>query len=344
MRGSKTRSCAMLVGLLLGLCSGNTTPAWAQGKGPQSGKKPAPVAPDPVMTDFDKHVQAGNEAINSNRWEAARQEFLKAHELKPDDAETVAQLVQAEIATERNRDAVEHLELFLAKPGGNDADRKMAERLLAEARSKLAIVTIKVDKPGAKVSVDGRILGTSPLADPVLVDSGHRRFEAEGPGGQARLDMDLEPGTKPTVNLVLKAPEPKVIVKESPSWRTPMLLAGLGIGVVGLGIGTGFSIAASGKHAEAMALGEEIRLSRKTSEELCPPIGVDARCTDLAAFENRRDTYANVALAGFVVGGAVAAGTLIVWLTGLKKTAVTNKKEGVLVVPSPNGVFLMGTF
>lgn len=336
------------MGLMLGYCSGNMPFAWAQAKGPstQSGKKPVPVTRDPVMTEFDKHLQAGKEAVDTNRWDTARQEFLKAHELKPDHAEAVARLADAEMATGRHREAVEHLEFFLDHATGIGApDRKAAEELLIEARSKLAIVTITVDKPGAKISVDGRILGESPLANPVLVDSGHRRFEAEGPGGQDRVDMDLEPGTKPTIKLVLKALKPdKIVVPESGAWRTPVLITGLGLGVVGIGLGAGFIIASSQKNAEAIALTEQLQESRETSESICPPNGVDPECANLAALQSRRDTFGNVALAGFIVGGVAAVGTLAVWLTAPKKTPAIKKKESILVLPAPNGVFVTGTF
>ncbi len=348
MRGRKSLVWATAVGIVLGLCSVMPT-AWAQTKGANApaGKK-APAATgdpsDPSRAEFEKHFQAGQAAAKANRWDAARQEFLQAFDLKPDHAQTVALLAQAEMATGRHREAAEHLDIFLDYAVGiTPADRKVSEDLLIEAQSKLAIVTIKVDKPGAKISVDGRGLGTSPLPEPVLVDAGHRRFEAEGPDGRARLDADLEPRTTPTINLVLKAP-PTQVIRESQTWRTGAIFGGLGLGVVGVGVGVGFLVGASAKNSEASTLSEEIRFDRSTEEALCPPTSADARCSTLLGLQNRRDAFSSVALAGFIVGGVATAGSIVLWLTAPNKTTAPNKKNAVLVLPSPGGVLVTGTF
>lgn len=345
MRGRKCRVWAIFVGVIWGICLGNPTFVAAQGKALPR-KKPAATSTDPATVEFEQHLQAGKDAAGTNRWDEARLEFLKAFQLKPDNIEAVARLAQTEMATGKYREALEHLEVFLAKPGGNEADRKSAEGLLAEARSKLARVTITVDKPGAKVSVDGRVVGESPLVGPVPVEAGHRRIEAEGPAGKASVDEDFAAGTTPTVTLVLKVDKPKVVVVENKqSWRRPLMWTGIGLGVVGLGVGVGGFVASSKESTEAIALKEQIRRDRNVNERVCPPsVGGDPRCSELAALTSRSNTFENVAVAGFVVGGAASVGALILGLTGPKKTLETQKKESLLVVPAPNGFFVTGTF
>ena len=350
MRGRKIQAWSLALGIGLGfcaLCAGPAPEAWAQAKagGPPKKAPPAAGAPDPDKAEFEKHFAAGQAAAKANRWDAARQEFLQAFDLKPDHAPTVALLAQAEMATGRHREAAEHLDIFLDYAVGiSPQDRKTAEDLLVEAQSKLAIVTVKVDKPGAKITVDGRVLGTSPLAEPVLVDAGpQRRFEAETPdGARGRVVMDLEPRTTPTVDMVLKTPPTKVI-KESQTWRTPLLFTGIGLGVVGVGMGVGFTVAGSAKNKEAVDLAGKIRFERTSSEALCPPTSKDARCSQLATIQTRRDTFATIGVAGFVVGGVAAVGTLVLALTGPSKSAAP-KKTAVLVMPTPGGVFVSGTF
>jgi hypothetical protein len=343
MRGRRIQVWAVVMGLVFGLCPGKTPEVWAQakGSGKTAEKKPAAAPADP---EFEKHFAAGQAAAKANRWDAARQEFLQAFDLRPDHAGTVALLAQAEMATGRHREAAEHLDIFLEYAVGlTPADRKTAEDLLIEAQSKLAIVTVKVDKPGAKITVDGRVLGTSPLAEPVLVDAGpQRRFEAEGPDGRARVTVDLEPRTTPTVNMVLTAPPTKVIEKQT--WRTPAIIGGMTLSVAGVGVGVGFLVASSAKNKEAGTLADELRYQRSGNETLCPPASTDDPCLKLAAAESRRDTFGNVALAGFIVGGAAAVGTLVLVITSPNKSADAKKKDALRILPSPGGVLVTGTF
>ncbi len=343
MTGRKILGCSLVLGLVLGICPGTTGDVCAQTKG---GKPPAKsAANDPDTVEFEKHFAAGQAAAKANRWDAARQEFLAAFDLKPDSAPTVARLAQAEMATGRHREAAEHLDIFLEYAVGlNAEDKKIAEDLLIEAQSKLAIVTVKVDKPGAKITVDGRALGTSPLAEAVLVDAGQgRRFEAETPDGwRGKVVVDLEPRTTPTVDMKLKSPPTKVI-KEAQTWRTPLLFTGIGLGVVGIGAGVGFTVAAVGKNEEAVTLGDEIALDRTKNETLCPATTTDSRCSDLAAIQQRRDLYSTVGIVGFAVGGVAAVGALVLAVTGPSKTPAP-KKTSLIVLPSPRGVVLSGTF
>lgn len=343
MRGRKIHGCLLAFGILVGFCPGKTSEAWAQAKG-AAGAKP-PSAADPDKAEFEKRFAAGQVAAKANRWDAARQEFLQAFDLKPDHAPTVALLAQAEMATGRHREAAEHLEIFLDYAVGmSPEDRKTAEALLVEAQAKLAIVTIKVDKPGAKITVDGRVLGTSPLADAVLVDAGEgRRFEAETPDGwRGRVVKDLEARTTPTIEMILKSPPTKVI-KEAQTWRTPLLFTGIGLTVVGIGAGVGFTVAAVSKQDEAEGVADKIRFERKQNEVLCPPGTTDSRCSDLAKLQTSRDTFSTIGIAGFALGGVAAVGTLVLVLTAPNKAAAP-KKTSVFVLPSPGGVLVTGTF
>lgn len=344
MRGRKIQAWSLALGIVLALGIGPAPKVWAQAKG-AGGKKPPAAAADPDKVEFDKHFNAGQAAAQANRWDAARQEFLQAFDLKPDSAPTVALLAQAEMATGRHREAAEHLDIFLEYAVGlAPEDRKIAEDLLIEAQSKLSIVTIKVDKPNAKITVDGRFLGTSPLSEPVLVDAGlQRRFEAETPDGwRTRVIQDLEPRTTPTIDMVLKAPPTKVI-QVGQAWRTPLLFTGIGLSVVGIGAGVGFTVAASAKQDEVVAVVDQLRFERTTNEALCPAGSIDPRCAKLRSLQTDRDTFSTIGIAGFALGGAAVVGTLVLALTGPSKSAAP-KKSAVLVMPAPGGVLVSGTF
>jgi tetratricopeptide (TPR) repeat protein len=343
MTGRRNTAWCLALGLAIGLAPVHTPDVWAQAKGSSGGKKSDPN--DPEVIEFEKRFAAGQAAAKANRWDAARQEFLQAFDLKPDHAPTVALLAQAEMATGRHREAAEHLNIFLEYAVGLSAqDRKIAEDLLVEAQSKLAIVTVKVDKPGAKITVDGRVLGTSPLAEAVLVDAGQqRRFEAETPDGwRGKVVQDLEPRTTPTITIPLKAPATQII-KERQTWRTPLLFTSLGVGLVGIGVGVGFTLAASSKNNEAQTLADKIAYQRNRTEELCPVTRTDKQCADLAGLQSRRDAFSAIGIAGFAVGGVGALGAVVLALTGPSKSAAP-KKNAVHVLPTPGGILFTGTF
>jgi SHS2 domain-containing protein len=348
MRGLRNTAWGLALGVVAGLCPVDTQDVWAQAKGSADAKnaKDAKDAKDAEVAEFEKHFAAGQAAAKSNRWDAARQEFLQAFDLKPDHAPTVALLAQAEMATGRHREAAEHLNIFLEYAVGLSAqDRKIAEDLLVEAQSKLAIVTVKVDKPGAKITVDGRTLGTSPLPEAVLVDAGaQRRFEAETPDGwRARVIQDLEPRTTPTITMTLKAPATQII-KERQTWRTPLLFTSIGVGVVGIGAGVGFTLAASAKNNEAEALANKLADVRNKNEELCPVTrATDKDCVEVAAVQSRRDTFSAIGIAGFALGGVGAVGAVFLAFTAPTKSAAP-KKNAVHVLPAPGGILVHGTF
>lgn len=338
MRTSKRRGLGVTGGGAM-LCLVATT-AWAD---PPALQKPT-KAIDSTTREIDKHIKDGQEAADGNRWDAARQEFLKAHELNPHSVRAVALLAQAELATGKNREAAEHLRLFLEQTDGIvPEDRQIAEKLLEEAKSKLAIILIKVDKPGANVLVDGWSIGISPIEKPVIVDMGLRRIEAETPSGRASVTVDVKARSTQTIDLILKATATKVIT-ESQAWRAPVIYGCAALGAAGLLAGAGLFIGAEYHDAEAIDIGDKLNAQRKQGETFCPAASTDPLCVELTELQRRRDTFGWASLAGFVVGGAAAATTLAFWLTTPKKPASRNSEHAWVVVPTGQGVLITGTF
>ncbi len=63
-----------------------------------------------------------------------------------------------------------------------DQDRKDAKELIATIEPFTTRLTIRVSEDMAQVSVDAEVVGTSPLATPVVVDIGERRIRVSKPG------------------------------------------------------------------------------------------------------------------------------------------------------------------
>ena len=63
-----------------------------------------------------------------------------------------------------------------------EQDRKDATDLVNTIKSFVSTLRVDVDEPGATVTVDNEVVGTSPLAEPVLVDIGQRRVRISKAG------------------------------------------------------------------------------------------------------------------------------------------------------------------
>jgi hypothetical protein len=78
----------------------------------------------------------------------------------------------------RYADAIEQYQRYLADSQNVPADRRAAVRAtIDELRSLIAPITIAVAPEGAEVRIDGRTMGTAPLAAPLQLAAGRRVLE-----------------------------------------------------------------------------------------------------------------------------------------------------------------------
>ncbi|MBI4510122.1 MAG: PEGA domain-containing protein [Deltaproteobacteria bacterium] len=110
----------------------------------------------------------------------------------------------------RYGDAVRTLERYLADGGARipPARRSEVESELAEVRALVAEVIVKVPGPPAQVEVDGRDVGTTPLAHPILVGPGKHALKASRAGEvPAEKMIDVVSGARVEVELAPSPPE-----------------------------------------------------------------------------------------------------------------------------------------
>lgn len=69
-----------------------------------------------------------------------------------------------------------------AGSGLGAAELERVHQLAATVQSLVSPVEVRVNQPGARVFIDGELVGTSPLAAPVLVDLGQRELRVTKPG------------------------------------------------------------------------------------------------------------------------------------------------------------------
>ena len=246
------------------------------------------------------------------------------------------------------RDAIEHFEFFLKQPDQSADDRSAIAQLLAEAKSKIVVLDIRVDTPGAEILVDHSVVGVAPLPQEIVVDPGKRLIEAR----KERCTFEQKsiyfaPGAKQNWVFKAKCPEPpkQVIVEKKPTWKyvaVPLSLVASGIG---LGAGIWRRSQANDLAKEADSQLAAIRGRTPITMYTCGPGSPDINkvdCQSLQSTLQDKDRAANLATAGFIVAGIGAAGAAVMALWP------TQRREKMHVVPviksSESGFLIQGSF
>jgi hypothetical protein len=123
-----------------------------------------------------KALGEGDRAARENKWEEALAAYKKAHEASP-SAATELRMANALYKLGRTVEAADAYEALVATRGSSllGGDKKLAKERLEELSGKTGTVAVRVSESGATISVDGKPVGTSPLAKPIRVLFGARK-------------------------------------------------------------------------------------------------------------------------------------------------------------------------
>lgn len=246
-----------------------------------------------------QRYKEGVTAFDAGRYEEARVAFLQAYALKRHPA-VLLNLGLSELRSNHTVDAGNHLTQFLREAKeATPEQRQTAQGAIEEAKRKAAHLVIVVDQPNADVSVDGTLIGKSPLADPVFVEPGLRTVVATLDGRNTTFAAQARRGAATNVSLAFGGapaapppvapfpppggdpmqppphgvgpvappppPPPDAGGKESFfEWygRKPLAWVGTGVTVVGLGLGIAFSSLAGSASSSADEAADAIRDKR----------------------------------------------------------------------------------
>lgn len=307
-------------------------PAPAPTNDPKTAAATPPAPPAPT-TDADKELarlfDEAKKSFKAGQFEKARELYAAAYKQKPDHA-TLLLLAQAEAKANKNIDAAGHLELYLREAKSASAeDRAAADKLYWDVTAKIATWKVKVSVDGADVYLDGKLVGKSPLAAPLFVEVGTHEVEARKEGFLVEKYLIVAgPNTETDTMLGMKpAPvevKPKEDVKKdkpilvpppppSPAWRTYGMIGGGALTALGLGLGVGLTVSAGTKGDEADAQLSELRRTTPNTFGICGANQFpsnQAGCTKLNDTLSSQDARANGAVAGFVIAGVGAVGTV----------------------------------
>ncbi|MDI1484748.1 PEGA domain-containing protein, partial [Polyangium sp. y55x31] len=312
----------------------DAAPADAKPQAGADAKPTAGPAADP-QKEAAKKLEEGLRAQKAGQHDKAREALDAAFKLKP-NAEIALALARSEMQLGKPRDAAEHLAYFLREgQAAKPEDRQAAEKMFAEAKSKVGTLIVSVDEDGAEVQIDGKPVGTSPLNGAVFVEPGTRILTARKEGmPEAKKELTVAAGAESAVPLAVKPPPPPPAKPAPPPPPPPparnktLILAGAGIAgglaLVSLGTFIGYSVVESG----SFDTWEANRCTRTNQQ--CVNDFKDAQGTSTA--------LGTTSLITLIGAGVVGAGTAVYALTGNKS------QPSASFHVTPGGVVVKGRF
>jgi hypothetical protein len=293
----------------------------------------APAQAQPANPDRAAELfRQGNEAYKKKKWDDAYKLFKEAFEAKQ-SYDVAGNLGDVELMLGKQRDAAEHLAWSLRHwPAGQSEARARTEQRLTEAKKSVAQLTIKVTSDGAEISVNGNVVGTSPLEGAVFVEAGAINVEVKSgdksmkktvaldKGEEREVVVEIAPGSDASAGAAggagatstdAQPPQPKGDtgpVDDHPQHKSSLKKIGLitsgAVAAVGLGVGVGFLLAKNSASNKASSLDSDNHLGTTG----CSANPQPAACSDLADANNSAKRDATISTIGFIGAGVGVAG------------------------------------
>ncbi|WP_224370405.1 PEGA domain-containing protein [Hyalangium versicolor] len=318
----------VLVLLAVSLAAGNASAAGSK----------APTKAN--MEEAQKRYERGRDLYEESDYRGALVEFQRAYELAP-SFRLLYSIALVQYQLQDYASSMRSYQQYLQE-GGNDIPaqrREEVQRELNKLRSRVATLTITTDRPGAEVSVDDVVVGTTPLQDPVIVSAGRRRITATLPG-QPPVSRAIDVAGTDSVNVALAFGAPKET--PAPVATAPREQAPVGVtekaqprGIPWVAWGTTGALAVATGVTGVMALGAQSDLKKKRDT-----FGVSKE--ELADASQKTKRFG---LMTDVLGGAtlVAAG-ISTYLTLTRNPSEPAETTSLHLGVGPGSVGVAGTF
>jgi tetratricopeptide (TPR) repeat protein len=230
--------------------AGDATPPATDSAAPAAAAPPTEAA----IREASDHYEAGLALYADGEFKRAAIEFDRAYELVP-NYRALYNIGQVRIQLHDYARAYKALQSYL-KEGGDkiDADRrKSVADDLQMLSTRTATLAVECNEAGAEVLVDGEVAGTTPLPEPLLLDTGDHRIIVRKDGFDPRetpltlasrdtqsLRIDLQPTPPDRGPVVVVAPQQAPADRTAWIWGTWSATAAFAAGAAvtgGLGIG-----------------------------------------------------------------------------------------------------------
>lgn len=328
----------------------------------------------PAISDRARALyMEGIKAADAKNWAGAHAAFLEAYK-QSEHYQIAANLGSMEIKLGRFRDAAEHLAVYLRKaPSDKVKDRMRALAFFEDAKKKVATVQVRVNVNGAEILVDDKVVSLSPPVDDLFVEPGPRFIKARMAGHKSNeTTIEAAPGSTHQVALTLEkmTTDPPITapsVKPPPPPSQPpapepfkprkeIIITGVAVGAVGLLAGTISAIVSSG-YASSAEERRDVLLRGSGGSNACLNPANASSCATLNDLWSSRDTWANLSVWTFVLGGVAGAGTAVYALVLPRVMTSGPSAPGAVepepkpramvvpaVMPSGGGVLVTGAF
>ncbi len=220
--------------------------AGASSVGAQPAPDPAPASDDSDrVRRAEQAMRRGSEASARGDHGAALEAYLEAAELVL-DANLPHKLAGESLeALGRYDDAIAEYRKYIAiKPDAKGVP-EVAARIEKIERERFATLVVQC-APGAIVDIDGKVVGTTPLAPVRRAAPAALTLTIDATGYERWADrVELAPGTRTAVkcSLVAKTMTPPSIddpIDTRPWYRSPYVLVPAAVAVVGVGVALAF--------------------------------------------------------------------------------------------------------
>jgi hypothetical protein len=160
----------------------SSAPSPADAAASVGGPAPAPVG-DTLSGEAKDDYDAGRSLFLHTDYLGALVKFQRAYELSY-DPRLLWDMGSCELNLKHYVRVLSLVQRYLQEGGAkvSNDQRAAAEAMLRKIRPLVSEVRVIVDQPGAQVFVDEELAGTTPLAQPLLLDLGDRRVRVSKPG------------------------------------------------------------------------------------------------------------------------------------------------------------------
>jgi tetratricopeptide (TPR) repeat protein len=330
---------ARFSGLGVGLCLvfARSEIAWAEPAAtPAPSATPSPAVSADVLKEAGERYTRGLSLYGDGEFLLALVEFERAYQLS-NNYKVLYNIGQVRIQLGRYAKAKEALEDYL-KAGGTNLSPERSQAVnkdlatLAERTASLNIVTREV---GADISLDGKVIGTSPLTAPLIVDAGEHNLVVHKSGfydsaqsvtlaGHDQLELTVELKPIPVAAQTKSGDARTAQPPPAKTSRTPMWVSWAATGTLAATAGVvGYFGVSKANELESMrteygATREELDKAQRSARTL-------------------------LAISDVAAGLAVVAGGVALYLT-LSHPSEKSPSSGLALGVTPNGLRLRGSF
>lgn len=222
--------------------------------------------PKVALATARQAVKKGDAATRARKADDAKARYAEAIAAFEDaiaagaDVGTYVELAAIEEKAGQLDRAAIHYRTVLAAQGVRADLVKKATARYDELTTKLGLVVLAVKPAGATITLGGKVVGTTPLADPLVLMPGTYAITIAADGHQPRdIEIEVDAGSESERTIELEAaaedtpqptpPPPPTVARPAPQGpsTTPMLVAG-GATIALLGLAAGTGVLAVGKH------------------------------------------------------------------------------------------------